>query len=181
MAISDLLAAQALVGGGKPFRPKLNYPEFNGHRISRTSCQLRFKVLDLTPEILVQGWKSITVKEELTPGYVYGSNPSAIRGRTDGKYTANVDMEVYAEDAELVRAWLNDSGEPRGLGVMQVSFQMALTAFEKALGGALLFEAFDCRIVSEELAVPDNDDQLVQKWSLHCMKLRKNGISSVAR
>lgn len=175
MAIQGLVALQALTGRG----PRINYPEFNGHRLSRTSCRLQLKVMDSSPEILIRGWKSITVKEELTPGEVYGSRPSVVMGRTDGKYKATIDMEVYAEDAEIVRAALADSGASRRLGFMQVSFQLILTAYEQTLGGAFLFEAFDCRITSEELPVGDNDDQLAHKWSLHCMNVRKNGVSAV--
>lgn len=160
------------------FRPLLSYPEFNGHRLSRTSCDLRFSPFGGAAPLVISGWKSITQKAELTPGETYG-NRAKIQGRTRGKYKPTFDMEIYAEDFELVRIALAGAGKPLGLGVMEVSFGIVLTAFEKILGGAFLFEVMGARIQSEELGVSDSDDQLVQKLSLHCMDMRKNGISDV--
>lgn len=160
------------------FRPLLSYPEYNGHRLSRTSCQLRFSPFN-GPPLVVGGWKSISWKEELTPGETY-ANRAHIVGRTRGKHKPTVDLELYAEDAELVRIALAASGAVQGLGWGEVSFGIDLTAFEKILGGALLFEAMGCRVVSNELSVgADNDDQLSRKWSLHCMDIRENGLSMV--
>jgi hypothetical protein len=160
------------------FRPLLSYPEFNGHRLSRTSCQLRFAPLAPAAALVVSGWKSISTKEELTPGETYG-NRAKMQGRTRGKHKATVDIEIYAEDAEIVRVALSAAGTQLGMGWMEVPFAISLTAFEKVLGGAFLWEAMGCRIVSEELSVGDNDDQLARKWSLNCQDMRTNGLSAV--
>jgi hypothetical protein len=159
------------------FRPILSYPEYNGHRLSRTSCDLRIAP-DGGPPLVVSGWKSISHKTELTPGETYG-NRAKIQGRTRGKFKPTMDIELYAEDAELVRIALAAAGRLRGLGWMEVSFTAVLTAFEKVLQGAFLFEGIGCRIMSDELSVGDNDDQLARKWSLHLTDMRINGLSAV--
>lgn len=161
-----------------PFRPILSYPEVNGMRLSRTSCDLRISPTGAAP-LIVNGWKSITYKDELTPGETYG-NRSKIQGRTRGKHKPTMEIELYTEEAELVRLALAAAGLPFGMGYGEVSFGVILTAFEQSLlGGALVLEGMGCRIISEDLGVSDNDDQLTQKWSLHLMDMRKNGLSMV--
>lgn len=159
------------------FRPILSFPEYNGHRLSRTSCSLRIAPFGGVP-LVVNGWKSITHKAELTPGETYG-NRAKIQGRTRGKFKPTMDLEIYAEDAEVVRVALATAGASLRLGWMEVSFKADLTAFEAVLGGAFLFEAIGARIMSDELSVGDNDDQLARKWTLHLTDMRINGTSAV--
>lgn len=158
--------------------PLISYPYFDGHKLSRTSCQLRFATLRPAAFLVVSGWKSITTKEELTPGETY-ANRAKLQGRTRGKHKPTVDVEIYSLEAENVRLFLNAAGAPLGLGWGEVSFDLMLTAFERRLGGTFAWEAFGCRIVSEELSVGDNDDELSRKWSLHCMDMQTNGLSMV--
>ena len=165
-------------GLGRVFKPLLRFPEFNGHRLSRTSCDLSISPLQGGAPLVLVGWKSITTKAELTPGETYG-NRANIQGRTRGKFKATMDVELYAEDAELVRIGLAEAGAKYGLGYMEVSATWVLTAYEPSLGGSFLFEGGGGRIISDELSVGDNDDQLARKWSLHLMSMRINGLSAV--
>ncbi len=160
------------------FRPILSFPEYNGHRLSRTSCDLRIAPAGGVP-LVIFGWKSINTSEELTPGETYG-NRAKMLGRTRGKHKATADFELYAEDAEIIRLALAAVGNSQGLGYGEVSFGMMLTASEAILGGSFLWEGIGCRIQKDELAVSEgSDDQLVRKWTLHLMDMRLNGVSMV--
>lgn len=160
------------------FRPLLSYPEFNGHRLSRTSIQLRFAPLAPAAAFVISGWKSITTTEKLTPGKTYANRAKA-QGRTRGKHEATAEIEVYAEDAEIIRVGLATAGTILGMGWMEVPFALSMNVFEKVLGGAFLWEAMGCRIVSDEMGSSDNDDQLSRKFSLDCLDMRTNGLSAV--
>ncbi len=160
------------------FRPLLSYPEFNGHRLSRTSIQLRFAPLAPAAPLVISGWKSITTDEKLTPGKTYG-NRSKAQGRTRGKHEATAELEIYAEDAEIVRLALAAAGAALGLGWMETPFALGLNVFERVLGGAFLWESNGCRVVEDNFGSSDNDDQLTRKWSIDVMDMRVNGVSSV--
>lgn len=159
------------------FRPLLRYPEMDGHRLSRTSCELRIAPVGGAP-LIVSGWKSINTSVELAPGKTY-ANRAKPQGRTRGKFTPTMELELYVEDAELVRVALGTAGLARNLGWMEVAFDAYLTGFEVILGGAFLWEGLGARITKDEMGVSDNDDQLSRKWSLDLMDMRLNGISAV--
>lgn len=164
------------------FRPILRYPEANGHRLSRTSVELRIAP-NLTgggngPPLIVACWKSINMQNKLTPGTTWGNRAKKM-GRTRGKWEPGADVELYAEEMEIVRVALAATGSQQGLGYMEVSFDMFLTGYERVLGGAFLWESLSCRITEEGLAVADNDDQLTVKLTLDPMDCRKNGLQAV--
>lgn len=160
------------------FNPILSYPEYNGHRLSRTSCVLRVAPV-VGPPLVVAGWKSITAGEELTIGETYG-NRAKMQGRTRGRHKPTFELELYVEDAEKLRVLLGAAGQTVGMGWGEVSASYILTASEKALGGSFLWEALGGRAIKDELAISDNgDDQLSRKWTVHCADMRQNGLSMV--
>jgi hypothetical protein len=163
------------------FRPILRYPEANGHRLSRTSVELRFApnlVGGNGPPLILSCWKTVNMNNKLTPGTTWG-NKAKKMGRTRGKYEPTADLEVYVEDMEILRVALAAAGASLNMGYMEVSFDLFLTGFEQILGGAFLWEALGCRITEESLAIPDSDDQLFVKLTLDPMDCRKNGLQAV--
>lgn len=154
--------------------PILSYPNFNGHELSRTSCVLRCSPLVGLP-LVIAGWKSINTSEELTPGELY-ANRAKLQGRTRGKHKATCDLEITAPYAEKVRIAL--SADPT-MGYGEMSFGLMLTASEKWLKGSFVWEAIGCRVMKDELAIGENDDPLMRKWTLHVADMRLNGLSMV--
>lgn len=150
-----------------PLITPIAYPEFNGHRFSRSSTDLRIDALK------VRGWKSISVDSELTPGETYG-NLSTVQGTTRGKAKFSGEIELYLEDAELVEEYLRNQANPRGMGWMEYQFQMILTASEP-IRGYVQHDILGVRVTKSGLAVADSDDQLTVKWSLHIKNVIKNG------
>src|SRR6185295_1951122 len=154
-----------------PMITPIAYPDFNGHRYSRSSTDLRIDALK------VRGWKSVSIEGELTPGETYG-NLSTVQGTTRGKAKFSGEIELYLEDAEIVEAYLAAKGAPLGMGWMEVQAQMQFVASEIGRG-IVQYDVLGMRVTKSGIAVADSDDQLTVKWSLHVKDVLKNGRAAV--
>lgn len=152
---------------------QLRNPMFNGHEISRTSCDLLFDTLN------VKGWTEWNHKFARAPGMGYGSR-STPQTRTRGKVTYTHSITVYETTWNIMMAFLAAKGASKGLGWGEVSVSTQLTMFEPTLWpSSKVIETAGTQVIENELAVTDDDGQLVRKLTLSSMQILEDGLPFV--
>src|SRR3569623_2046888 len=152
---------------------QLRNPMYNGHEISRTSCDLLFGTLK------VPGWTEWNHKWSRAPGKSYG-NRSKVQARTRGKLTVTNSITVYETSWNVMYAYLVTLGTPQGLGPSEVSVLIALTMFEPTLwAGSKVIESVDAQVIETETAITDDDSQLVRKLTVDTMDILEAGVSPI--
>jgi hypothetical protein len=139
-----------------PMLELLSYPDFAGHRYSRTSSNV-----SIDNALNLEGVLSLTIHRKLTPGKTWGKRAKP-QSRTRGKYEPDAKMKLYVEDYNLLLGYLETKGEALLMGSFEVPFQVTCTIFEPTLG-TTRWDILGCRITDESVEpVTDGDDKEVE-------------------
>ena len=157
-----------------PMTPHLSYPDFNGHRYSRTSSNW-----DVDNTIRIEGLISAQVTRKLTPGKSWGHRAKP-QARTRGKAEFDLKVKLYVEDYNLLLNYLVAKAQPFGFSVLEVSWQLTGTLYETTLG-TTRWDVLGARITNEDIPVTeDGDDKQVEvSLDLDVMDILKDGVSVV--
>lgn len=116
------------------------------------------------------GIKSVDFEDELTPGKVRGTS-KGVQGRTSGIYNASGSIEIYKDEAQLLRDTL-------GPGYGEVEFNIII--HYQSPGMALqTVELVGCRITKDSTSHSEDENGLADKLDLDIMRIRRNGIELV--
>ncbi|HVZ89638.1 MAG TPA: hypothetical protein VHG72_21935 [Polyangia bacterium] len=157
-----------------PMTTLLSYPDFNGHRYSRTSSNW-----DVDNALRIEGLISAQVTRKLTPGKSWGHRAKP-QARTRGKFEPDAKVKLYMEDYNLLMNYLVAKGQPFGFGPFEVSWQLTGTLFETTLG-TTRWDILGVRITNEDISpTEDGDDKQVEvSLDLDVMDLLKDGFGVV--
>jgi len=152
----------------------LSYPDFGGHRYSRSSSDW---TVDNT--VRLPGLLSAQLTRKLTPGKSWGSR-SKPQTRTRGKFEPDAKVKMFLEDYNVLVAYLTTKAAAQGFGIFEVSWQLTGTLFEPTLG-VTRWDVRGTRIVSEDITpTEDGDDKEVEvSLDLDVMDILKDGLSVV--
>jgi hypothetical protein len=152
----------------------LSYPDFAGHRYSRTSS-----TVSVDNTLNLEGVLELTAHRKLTPGKTWGRRAKP-QARTRGKFEPDAKMKLYLEDYNLLIAYLEEKGAAVLQGSFEVQWQLTCTLFEAGLG-TTRWDILGCRIMDEsvEPALDGDDKQIEVSLDLDVMDILKDGKSVV--
>ncbi len=155
--------------------PPLPFPRINGHELSRTSVDVAFDALNITPYFTALDFESVRA-----PGISHGSRSKPM-ARTRGKVTFPSSITVYEHAWQsVIRPYLVTKGAPLQMGPHEVEFHLTYAFHELSLGvGVGTVELAGTQVLSAKASVSDSDDQLVRVLTLSVMDILENGISAV--
>ena len=140
------------------------FPLINGNRYDYTSIEI------LILGVPYRGVKAIDYSDKLGAKKSYGTSAQAV-GRTRGVMDASGSIEVFKEDAVIIRAALAALGLG---GYGEVDFLINV-AFAEGIVGTITDQLVGCRILEVADSHSQGGDALTEKWSLDIMNVIRAG------
>jgi len=142
------------------------FPLINGNRYDYSSVEI------LIQGVPYRGIKSIDYSDSLDPAKQYGTSARPL-GRTRGKWDGDGSLEIFKEDAAIIRPVIAALGQG-GYGEANLTI---VVAYGEPTVGIITDTLIGVRIkkVSDSHAV--GNDGITEKWDLDLMDLLRNGIS----
>ncbi len=147
----------------------LLYPLINSNRYDFSSVEININGQTF------KGVKSISYKESLPPGKVYGASAMKL-GRSRGQYDPTGSLEIFKEEWEALRPVL--AATPP-LGYMEASFQIVVMYAELAAPVAV-DTLLGCRISDIDETHSSGSDALTVKCDLDIMLINRGGTFAVS-
>lgn len=150
------------------------YPIINGVKFDYSSAEI---VLN---GVRFAGIKSVSYKQTLQPGKVYGTGAQKI-ARTRGQHDAEGSLEMYLSDYQdfllLLRA--TQGAVPRGY--MEQSFDVVCN-YSELLSPAVVTDVLrGCRITGTDHSASEGSDALVVKMDLDIMLVQESLLDPIKR
>lgn len=146
--------------------PAPSFPLINGNRYDYTSIEI------MVEGIPYRGIKSIDYEDSLDSAKQYGTSARPL-GRTRGKYDASGSLEIFLEDAVVLRTILAAVGNG-GMGAANFTIVVAYAEIGSPI---VVVKMLGCRVKKVAASHAQGNDGITEKWDLDVMDITRNGVS----
>lgn len=143
------------------------FPLINGNRYDFSSVEV------LVEGVPYRGIKAIDYEESLDGQKQWGTSARPL-GRTRGKYDAKASLEIFVEDAVVLRQVLAGAS---GGGWGEAIFTVVIAYAELAVSPPNVVKLFGCRVMKPAASHAQGNEGLTERWELDVMDITRNGIS----
>ncbi len=148
----------------------LGFPLVNGNRFDYTSIEA------IVSGVPYRGVKAVNYSDSLDKAKQYGTSARPL-GKTRGKYDADASLEIFKEEAIVLRTALAALAGGDGWG--EVDFTLVV-AYAEA-GQPVTVDTVQASVQKCEDGHAQGNEGLTEKWTLTVMEVKRNGLALLSK
>jgi hypothetical protein len=148
----------------------LAFPLINGNRFDYTSIEV------IVAGVPYRGVKAVNYSDSLDKAKQYGTSARSL-GKTRGKYDADGSLEIFKEEAIILRGAL--AAQAGGDGWGEVDFTLTV-AYAEA-GQSVTVDTLQASVQKVEDGHAQGNEGLTEKWTLTVLEVKRSGLSLLSK